>query len=699
MRALRRAVTTATGTVLLIASISMALPAIAEITTFSGSVDANGTVGRAHAFSVPSTGEIDATLDWNTSTTNLNLFLINPSGTRVAMATSKTARPESITYQATVTGTWKLRVKAVSGAASYTLTVDRPSDPGSGGPATYERTLGGGMAGHADMYPSGIDVDSAGNLYVADTGDDQVQAYDSAGQLLWEVGSRGAKAPGRFTNPRDVAHHNGKVYVADTGYKRVQVLNASNGASLDVWSAAFGTIMGISAGVDGSGNPVILIAESTSGRVRIFTPAGAQIRTVGSPGTGDGQLGEPRDAATSPNGTIFVADYKNNRIAKFTPTGGWAGSFGGKGTNPGQFIRPYGVDFDEAGALYVSDNNERISKLTTSGTFLKSWGSEGGGAGQFFILRRVAVGSGSSPDVWGADLWGLKVERFAQGGAHERTYGGTPAADGFFNEAYGLSVDGSHLFVADTTNQRVQRFSSSSPYGFQLTWGARGWGEGNPGLNWARDIAISPADGTVWVADTKNHRLLEFSRTGTPGRKMGSGGSGANQMNRPYGLVGVGDDLIVADTVNNRIQRWDTDAATVTWTATMAGGLALKKPKDVAVHDGIVYVADSENRRIVLLSAATGSVQDVITNAAFHRIEGIAVEPDGDLWIADTSFHRVLQVSGNGSTVLQTVGGGAGSAHGKFNKPAHLEILTDAAGMHLFVADEWNDRIEVFDIG
>lgn len=564
--------------------------------------------------------------------------------------------------------------------------------------ATYQETIGGGTSGHAELYPSGIDVDPSGNLYAADTGDDQVHAYGAGGLTKWVVGTRGSKALGRFSNPRDVAYLDGKVYVADTGYKRVQVLDASDGSPLGAWGISFGTIMGISAGREADGDPVILIAEASSGRVRIFTPAGTQVRTIGEPGTGAGQLGDPRDAATDASGTIFVADYKSNRIAKFTPTGGWIGSFGGKGQDPGEFIRPYGIDVDDAGSVYVSDNNERISKLTQSGTFLTSWGSEGGGAGEFFILRRVAVGAGASPDVWGADLWGVKVERFAQGGAHELTYGGVKPATGFFNEAYGLAIDATHLFVADTTNQRIQRFSSTDPYPFELSWGARGWGEGNPGLNWARDVTVSPADGTVWVADTKNHRLLEFTTSGAPRRTLGSGGSGVDQLNRPYALAGVGDDLIVADTVNNRIQRWNTDAASVAWTTSVAAGVAFKKPKDVTVQGETVYVADSENKRIVLLSAADGSVLDVLTNPGFHRLEGIAVEDDGDIWVSDTPWHRVLLVSSDGSNVLQTIGGGAGSAHGKFNKPAHLEILVDGSGVHLFVADEWNDRIEVFGI-
>ena len=86
------------------------------------------------------------------------------------------------------------------------------------------------------------------------------------------TGTRGAKAPGRFENPRDVAFHAGKVYVADTGYSRVQVLNASDGSVSAVWGASFETIMGISAGVDGSGNPVILVSESGTHSIRVYSP-------------------------------------------------------------------------------------------------------------------------------------------------------------------------------------------------------------------------------------------------------------------------------------------------------------------------------------------------------------------------------------------------------------------------------------------
>jgi hypothetical protein len=60
---------------------------------------------------------------------------------------------------------------------------------------TYERTIG--LPGAADMYPSGVDVDPSGTVYVADTGNEVVSAYDASGLLRWTVGNRGTKALGR----------------------------------------------------------------------------------------------------------------------------------------------------------------------------------------------------------------------------------------------------------------------------------------------------------------------------------------------------------------------------------------------------------------------------------------------------------------------------------------------------------------------
>jgi tripartite motif-containing protein 71 len=552
----------------------------------------------------------------------------------------------------------------------------------------YSGTIGG--PGHAEIYPSGLDVDAAGDVFVADTGNDRVERYTPGGALVWSTGTEGLKALGRFQNPRDVAFQNGKVFVADTGYNRIQVLDATTGQPLSSWSIAPGTIMGISAGVDGNGNPVILASFDAVHVVRVYSPAGALIRTVGSPGAGNGQLRQPRDAATDSSGNIYVADYANNRIAKFSPAGVWIKNWGSAGGANTQFRHPYGVDVDGGNHVWVADStNFRISEFDSDGNFLIKFGSQGTGAGQFEQLRRVAVTPSATPDVYGADLWDYKIEHFSSTGTYLGRYGdGLPPPDGGFNSPYGLAVD-SKVFVADTNNQRVQRFDDTSPYPFELTWGTRGWGTALDGFNWPRDLTANGVSQTVWVADTKNDRLLEFNRIGQPtGKHAGTPGSATGQLNWPYGIASYGKDVIVADTKNNRIERWDTNSLSVTWVAP-----GMNQPQDVTVAGGVVYVADTKNNRVAMLDADTGAPMGSFNGSGqIHAPEGIAIDAAGNIWLADTGWNRLLEFTSTG-TLLQKFGA-LGTGHGKFAHPAHLEI----AGGKLYVVDMWNDRVEVFNL-
>ena len=114
--------------------------AAASATLFTGSVDAVGTSWRSHKVDVLEDSWMTATLDWDNPAANLNLFLKDPSGVIVAMATS-TNKPEVIQYRTATPGRWTLGVKAKTGSANYTLTVTL--DPvGGGGPSvpTYVRT-------------------------------------------------------------------------------------------------------------------------------------------------------------------------------------------------------------------------------------------------------------------------------------------------------------------------------------------------------------------------------------------------------------------------------------------------------------------------------------------------------------------------------------------------------------------------------
>lgn len=664
------------------------LPPTGESFTWNGKVSSTGTSWRTHDHELVGPARLTATIDWDNAAANLDLFLRAPDGKWVASATSTTAKPETLTYVASQTGTWRLGIRATSGSAAYTATLFVEETTPATTPV-HVRQIGG--PGHAEMYPSGIDVDENGHVYLADTGNDRISSYAADGSLRWRVGSRG-HAVGDFVEPRDVAYHDGRVFVADTGSNRIQVLDAGNGSVFGAWGHWFRAIMGVSAGVNGQGNPVILATDGITADVTVHGLDGGVVLTVGAgPGSADGQLNEPRDAATDAAGTIYVADFRNHRIAKFAADGTWLGSFGELGSEPGQFSGPYGVEVDEAGRVYVADsNNGRIQQFDSQGTFLASWGTKGTGDGEFTQLRNVAVGSGPTPDVYAVDLWGYKAVRWAQSGPLERTYGGGAPPPGGFNKPYGVAASPQHVFVADTTNQRIQRFASDGA--FQLLWGDRGFAESADGVNWPRDVAMHPERGTVWVADTKNHRIIEYSPSGAAtGVQMGRGGTGLGQLQWPHAVATVGGDVIVVDTYNHRVQLW-RPPNTVLWTTT-----GFNFPKDATVHNGVVYVADALNKRIVRLNAADGTYVDQFGHADLNRPEGVAVTPNGAVWVADTSWNRLVQFSSTGRLMQRF--GQTGTGHGHFSEPTKLEIVDGTDGRALLHAvDTQNDRVEVFAI-
>lgn len=553
-------------------------------------------------------------------------------------------------------------------------------------PPAYARTIGG--PGHAQMYPSGLDVGPDGTIYVADTGNDKVSAYTPAGQLLWSVGIRGRRVLGGFDNPRDVAVTGNRLFVADTGYQRVQEVDARTGRALRVWPMSMQSPMGISTGVDPTGRNVVLVTEGTADRVSVFSPAGALIRRIGTSGSGAGQLQEPRDAALDAFGRVYVADYLNNRVALFTSGGAWITAWGSTGTAPGKFLRPYGVDTDATGRVYVADsNNFRIQVFTRSGDPLRVIGSKGTAAGQFAHLRRVAVGPGTSARVYGADLWGLKIEEFSPSGAPVRTFGGTPPPKGRFNQVGGLVIDG-ELLAVDSVNQRVQRFSRSLPTTFLGSFGHRGWGSDLDGFNWPRDLAADTTHGTLWIADTKNSRVIEVTRAGvSTGRTLGGQGVAPGKMNWPLAIAASAGDLFVADTLNNRVQRWDIDTASLMWTA---GGL--DGPSDVTLAGGKLYVADARNRRIARLNPTTGAFIDSFGQGVVHYPTGVAVTASGSVWVADRTWNQVVEFGAD--LAWRRSFGSLGTAHGSFNTPAKVEV---SAG-ELYVSDQNNDRIEIFSL-
>jgi tripartite motif-containing protein 71 len=218
-----------------------------------------------------------------------------------------------------------------------------------------------------------------------------------------------------------------------------------------------------------------------------------------------------------------VSNYNSSRVEKLTvSTGVWSWFGGTAGTGNGQFSTPSQIAFDSTGNVYVSDRgNYRFQKFNSSGGYLAQWGSNGTGDGQFI-----------SPD--------------------------------------GIAVDSSNnVYVGDQGTHRIQKFTSS---GTLLGWwgldniGSTGWhapGSGRTGVSGSLDgqlyrpgnLAVH-SSGNIYVGDSSNNRLQEFTSGGIFSAKFGTAGAGNGQFSNPFGIAINNSTgyIYIADEANHRIQ-------------------------------------------------------------------------------------------------------------------------------------------------
>lgn len=229
----------------------------AKTSTFSGTVSKPGTRSREHSFSVGRPGTIRATLKWDTSV-DLNLFLYDPSGRIVAAAQSISAKPETLSYEATTAGTWKLLVRlVVSGSAAYSLTVDYPA-------AFSGSVSAAGTSSRSHPLSVSRPGTISATLSWSSTADLNLLLYDPSGTLAAAAQSTTAK-------PETIAH---AATVSGTWTLTVQAASGSASYTLKVSFAAAPAPSGSSV-VDAAADAgVYEIAQSYSADVGDFDTDG-----------------------------------------------------------------------------------------------------------------------------------------------------------------------------------------------------------------------------------------------------------------------------------------------------------------------------------------------------------------------------------------------------------------------------------------
>ncbi len=351
-----------------------------------------------------------------------------------------------------------------------------------------------------------------------------------------------------------------------------------------------------------------------------------------------------RDPTTFTKGIRGLAATAVGAIALLAfPAGGTAfvfkTSWGGPGGGNGELFGPTFVAADNAGHVYVTDtSNDRIEKFTASGALLRQWGTTGHGAGQ--LANPQGIAADRNGHVYVADQANERIDEFS--------------ANGGFIKAYGWGVvDGMSQFETCTTTCQT---------------GVAGNGAGQ--LDLPTGIATD-AGGTVWVADTSNFRIDKFNPTGAFVFAAGWGVSD-----------GIAKAEICTSTCHTGISG--------------SGPGQFKSPRGIAAYrTGPIYVTDSGNDRVEKFSGAGAFLKQWGSSGSlggqFSGPVGVATNPTGQVFIADSNNARVEKFSSSGALI--GVVGRPGSRNDEFELP--MGLAGDSAS-NLYVVDNAKDRIEKF---
>ena len=613
-----------------------------------------------------------------------------------------------------VTDTHNYVIRRITGAGAVTTFAGEAGEFGSADGVGGTASFGG---------PQAAAVDIAGNVYIADTFNHTIRKITPAGVVSTFAGLAGNSgstdntgSAARFNSPRGVAVDSaGNVYVADTNNHTIRKITAggvvttlagfpSSSGTTDATgnNARFNQPRGIA--VDGAGT--LYVADSNNHTIRKIT-AGAVVTTLaglaGTVGTTDAtgsaaRFNGPRGVAVDSAGTVYVADTNNNKIRKVDAAAAVTTLAGAGTTAPGgfdgtgsgaRFNGPEGVAVDSAGVVYVADTiSDTIRKITPAGvvtTLAGFYGSLGAVDGIELTARFAypfGVAADASGNVYVADRTNSTIRKVTAAG-NVTTFAGLANNPGStdatgsaarFNFPQGIAVDSAGtVYVADGSNTirtitpagvvtTLAGLAGQPPGSTDGTGSAARFGNG------PRGIAVDSA-GNAYVADTNNHTIRKITPGGVvttfaglagqpPGNIDGTGS--AARFNSPRGVaVNAAGTVYVADTNNNTI-RQITAAGVVTTLAGQAGafgnndgtGSAARfgQPQGIAVDDtGTLYVADTNNHTIRKVTA--GGVVTTIAGCPgcigaenwdrFNTPQGIAVNAKGDLYVADTRNNTI----------------------------------------------------------
>ena len=558
----------------------------------------------------------------------------------------------------------------------------------------------GGAATSALLnQPEGIAVDSAGNVYVADAGDNRVRKISPTGLIQTVAGNGNAGFSG------------------DAGPGTAAQLNHPYGLAIDK-----------------GGN--LFIADLGNGRVRKLDPQGQIVTVAGGGSTiptaladigfaSEARLSAPRNVAVDLNGNLYVSDFSAQQVLRISAQGSLsvvAGTgktgFSGDGASAklAQLSSPAGLATDSAGALYIADSgNNRVRKVLRdvitavylvtgpTGLAMSSVGTLYVAAPGYFGTTARSLGTGFTAKDVAVDAAGnlffisgqlvrkmtaTGVLSTAAGSGASVFYGGDGAqatAARIRSPTAIIQDDLGNFYVSDTGNNRIRKIN---PAGLITTYAGTG-DPGNKGdgslatlaqLHAPRCLAFDSGR-NLYIADAGNNRVRKI----TPGGLIFTV---ADQLNDPECIaIDSSDTLYVAETGANRVLGGSSTGLLPVTDALKPTGLAIGP-------GGILYIAESSR---ISKWTRTSGFATVIDNLNGPR--GIVATGDGGILIAETGSNRIRSFTADGQLFTVAGTGLAGfsgddgpASFAQLNAPMGLSV--DISG-RVWVADSGNNRIRV----
>ncbi len=495
-------------------------------------------------------------------------------------------------------------------------------------------------------YPEGLGV-ASNKIYVADTGNSLLRAYDRDGKFLFSLGVPGSRA-GQFDDPSSISiGADGRIYVADRGNRKIEV----------------------------------------------FTPDGLFLFWFGKKGDLPGEWSRPDKIAVDASDQIYVLDRSNQRIEEFDPSA--------------HFLRaiPFkGSDFavDRYGFIYgISPAKGRVKEWGPDGAELGHFGSRGTGAGQFKRLRSIAIDqngnlvildSGKKTIDFVSVVNKFKVHPISPSATTKLFPSGPEAVWNYQANPILLSQSQTYLYL---TKKGIFNVLNSS--GNVLSqFGSKGKKEYQ--TEKATGLAFDPSLG-LYVSDAAKHRIEHFVQNSTNSWKWDKniaepdgwfdGLSKEGRVRYPEGLaLNNAGTLYIADPGNHRVDAYTPDGVYLFSIGPKLGNFQLEKPVSVSWDKaGFVYFLDKELKEVFKCGPSGEFIsawgQEGEEPGKFENPIAMAFDGENYIYVLDHELKRVSAFSTNGRWIMDFFSGSLIGDPVSLSVDKQLLLISDRAQHHI----------------